>query len=314
VTRRLHGVVGAPVTPFKADGEVDAPCFETLLSFLVETKVDAISLPMHIGESLSLTNAERRRLVEIAAHTVAGEVPLLVHVSCAGTAETVELARHAARNGAEGVIVLTPYYWKPPRRGLADHFAQVAASVDIGLVAYNSPTHTGVEIPLDLIEHLLVRFENLVAVKDASFNFEYFTELCRITHEVRPQFSVFTGVEHLLPSTAVGGAGCFSAAGGVAPVLIRRLFDACRAGVGSDALQLQYQFSCLYRRLQVGYPATIKAAMGLMGRPVGATRPPLPTLDTRELAELGSWLEAMPFLEDEPRGWTVPSRRPLESA
>lgn len=304
-SEQLGGVVGTPVTPFAANGTIDIRVWEKLIAFLVETGVDALALPMHIGESLNLSNAERQQIAETAVGVVGGQVPVLINVSCAGTDETVDLARHAERVGAAGVVVLTPYYWKPPQAALIDHFAKVAQSVDIGLVAYNSPTHMGVEIALDMVVEMLGRLDNFVGLKDASFNMEYFTELCRITSALRPGFAVFTGVEHLLPSTVVGGAGSFSAAGAVAPTLIRRLFDACSAGDLDEARELQYRFSELYKAIQVGYPAGIKAAMGLMGRDVGGTRMPIPTFTADEVARLDDRLRKMTFLEAEPRGWQV---------
>jgi 4-hydroxy-tetrahydrodipicolinate synthase len=300
---KLHGVVGTPVTPFDAGGGLDTETFETLIGFLLDTSVDAVALPMHIGESLNLTATERKRVAELAAGVIAGQVPLLVNVSCAGTDEAIDLARHAEHVGAAGLVLLTPYYWRPPAAALVEHFAAVADSVGIGLVAYSSPTHMGVEISLDVVAELIDRLDNFVALKDASFNMEYFTELCRVTRELRPEFATFTGVEHLLPSTVVGGSGCFSAAGAVAPVLVRRLYDACSARNLDEARELQYEFSRLYQVIQAGYPAAIKAAMGLMGRPVGGTRRPLPSLTAEETARLAARLDEMPFLEREPRGW-----------
>lgn len=303
-----RGVVGTPVTPFSDTGEVDQATLEKLVAFLVDTKIDALGLPMHIGESLNLTTAERKQLTEIAVATVAGEIPVFINVSLAGTDEVIDLSRHAERAGASGVIVTAPYHWQPPKDALIDHFLAVGHSVDIGLIAYNYPARFGVEVSTEIVAELIGQLDNFIGLKDASFNMEYHTELCRVTRELRPSFSNFTGVEYVLPSTVVGGSGCFSALGGVAPVLVRRLYDACAAGAFDEALVLQHEFSHLYKFLQIGYPATIKAAMALMGRPVGGTRRPLKNLSAEAVETLAERLREFTILEQEPRGWEVQVR------
>jgi len=305
---QLRGVVGTPVTPFTDTGELDRATLEKLVAFLVDTKIDALALPMHIGESLNLTNPERKQLAEIAVATVAGEIPVLVNVSLAGTDEVIDLARHSERVGANGVIVTAPYHWQPPKEALIEHFLAVGRSVEIGLVAYNYPARFGVEVSTEIVAELIGRLDNFIGLKDASFNMEYHTELCRVTRELRPSFSNFTGVEYVLPSIVVGGSGCFSALGGVAPVLVRRLYDACAAGALEEALQLQHEFSHLYKFLQVPYPATIKAAMGLMGRPVGGTRRPLQNLSAEAVETLAERLREFAILEHEPQGWEMQVR------
>lgn len=305
---QLKGVVGTPVTPFTDTGELDRATLEKLVAFLLDTKIDALALPMHIGESLNLSNPERKQVAEIAVATVAGQVPVLVNVSLSGTDEVIELAQHSERIGADGVIVTAPYHWQPPKEALVEHFLAVGRSVEIGLVAYNYPARLGVEVSTEIVAELIGRLDNFVGLKDASFNMEYFTELCRTTRELRPSFSNFTGVEYVLPSMVVGGAGCFSALGGVAPVLVRQLYDACAAGAFEEALELQYEFSHVYKFLQVGYPATIKAAMGFMGRPVGGTRKPLQNLSAEAVETLGKRLREFAILGQEPHGWEVQTR------
>jgi 4-hydroxy-tetrahydrodipicolinate synthase len=303
---QLKGVVGTPVMPFTEDGSVDRATFERLVSFLLDTGVDALGFPMHIGESLNMTTQERKDMTEAAVQTVAGRVPVLVNVSLAGTDEVIELARHAEKVGADGIIVTPPYHWRPPAEALAQHYLAIAKSTDLGLVVYNYPERFGVEVSIDLVLRLLDELDNFVAVKDAAFNMEYFTELCRVTADLGPAFAAFTGTEYLLTSLPVGGKGAFSAGGAVAPVLVRRLYDACASGDYEAARELQYEFSRLYKVIQVGYPATIKAAMGVLGRPVGSVRKPLVPLTQEQLATLERTLKNdFPLLEQEPQGWQV---------
>jgi 4-hydroxy-tetrahydrodipicolinate synthase len=241
----------------------------------------------------------------VAIKTVAGQVPIYVNVSLPGTDEVIELARHAESTGAAAVIVITPYHWAPSGPALVYHFERVGNAVDIGLIAYNFPAKLGVSVDTAVVVELLARIENFIGIKDADLNMEYFTEVCRITSERRAGFGVYTGVEYLLPSMVLGGAGAFSAVGAVAPRLVRDLYTACAAGEYGRALGLQRSFSRLWKLLQPGYPATIKAAMELQGRPAGSTRSPIPPLTDAERSALRGELEAWGVLETEPSGWTA---------
>ncbi|HVB77594.1 MAG TPA: dihydrodipicolinate synthase family protein [Candidatus Nitrosotalea sp.] len=297
----VKGVVGTPVTPFTADGAVDDSALEKTVGFLVESGVAAIALPMHIGESLNLSDAERRRVAEIAISTAARQVPVLVNVSLPGTDNVIALARHAQGAGAAGIVVITPYHWRPPDEALLKHFAAVAGAVEIGMVAYNFPAKLGVGVSPSLVMRMLDLLPNFAGLKDAGLDMEYFTEICRITS--KRDFGVYAGVEYMLPSMVVGGSGSFSALGAVAPRLVSDLYLACSAGDLSRALALQRQFSELWQLLQIGYPATIKVAMTLLGRPVGGPRLPILPLTDAEIATLKTKLDGLEFLEREPRGW-----------
>ena len=120
------GVVGAPVTPFKTDGAVDYDTFVKQINFLIENNVRVIAQPMHIGESVSLTDAERRELAKVLASAVGRRVPTFVHVSHAGTDQAVALAEAAMKAGNTGVIMLPPYHWRAGQRALVEHFTAVA--------------------------------------------------------------------------------------------------------------------------------------------------------------------------------------------
>lgn len=301
----LHGVVGTPVTPFAADGSLDMPSFETLVDYLVQTGVDAVGIPMHIGESLNLSEHERRRVAEAAVKTIDGRVPLIVNTSLSGTDQVVALSRHAQEVGAAAVVVVTPYHWAPPHQGLREHYLAIGRSIDIDLLAYNYPAKLGAAVSVPLVRELIDELPNFVGVKDASLSMEYVSELCAVGAQLRPGFSVFTGVEYFLPGMALGCVGAFSAVGAVAPRLVRSLHDACAAGDYQTARKLQHQVSALWVLLQVGYPAAIKAAMEIMGRPVGRTRLPIPSLKPAETSALEGRLAELGVLEDEPHGWSV---------
>lgn len=302
---RWGGVIGAPVTPFSAEGGgVDHDLLRRCVAFLLAHGADGIALPLHTGESPSLAVEERQALVETAVDAVAGEVPVIVHASMAGTPEVVGLARHAEAAGAAGVVVATPYHWRPQPAALAAHYRAVAHSVGIDVLAYNFPSRLGVAVTPELIETLIDACPNFVGVKDASYDMQSFTECARRAVARRPDFAMLTGVEYLLPSTVVGGTGCFSPMSAIAPRLVRRLAEACRAGDVATARPLQYRMSALWHLLrETGYPASVKTAMALLGRPVGGVRLPLLDLDPAATGALQEGLDSLGIFHEEPRGW-----------
>ena len=172
----IRGIVGTPVTPFTSDNHVDGPTFQKLVDFLVRQGIHALALPMHIGESLNLSSEERRLVASLAVQAVGGRVPVLINTSLAGTDEVVALSVHAKSVGAQGVVVITPYHWRPPREGLVDHFVTIAAATEISLIAYNYPARLGVTVTCDILTELIERCPNFVGLKDASLDMEYFTE------------------------------------------------------------------------------------------------------------------------------------------
>ena len=299
----IHGIVGTPVTPFTADNKVDSATLGRLVDFLIRHGIHAMALPMHIGENLNMSAEERQEVARVAVEAAAGRIPIVVNTSLPGTDQVVALSRHAQKVGARGVIAITPYHWHPQRAALVDHFVTLGSALDISVLGYNYPERLGVSMTPEILLEMIEKIPNFVGVKDASFNLEYFTEACRVTLEARPGFAMFSGVEYMLSAMVVGGAGTFSACGGVAPRLVKAVYDACAAGDYQKARPLQYRLSHLFQVLKVGYPATIKAAMEIMGRPVGLTRKPLPPLEPSGWKRLEVDLGKMGILSDEPHGW-----------
>ena len=301
MSSNIKGIIGTPPTALTADNRLDGAIFQKLVDFLIRHGVNALALPMHVGESLNLAVDERRELARLAVEAAAGRVPVLIHTGLPGTDEVIALSRHAQSIGAWGVVVITPYYWQPPRAALVDHFAAVASALDIRMLAYNSP-QLGVSITPDILKELIERCPNFVGLKDASFDMEYFIEACRVTSEARPGFAVFSGMEYLLSSMPVGGAGTFSFFG-LAPRLVKSLYDACAARDYEQALPLQYKMSHLRSILKAGSPGTVKAAMEIMGRPLGPIRRPLQAVSVERRAQIHAQLEKLGILQTEPHGW-----------
>ncbi len=300
----LKGVMQSTVTPLKADFSPDLPTFERLLDFHVRTGATAISWPHHKGESLNLTIAERKAFAEVAVKVVAGRVPVSVHVSALAVEDSMELARHAQRIGADAIIAITPYFWAPTVDAIYDYFVRLGTSVDLPLIAYNSPSYlAGVEFTGELTRRLIERLPNFIAMKEASFNSEKFLEISRVALALRPNFSMIAGVEFLAPSVPLGCAGSYSSAGAICPNLCTQLYAACAAGESARARELQFKLALLWDLFRDQYPSSLKGGMVVMGRPVGPTRPPLPTASKERQAYIATQLGELGLLENEPHGW-----------
>src|SRR5258708_33540387 len=244
---KFRGVMQSPVPPLKDDYSLDLPTFERLLDFHVRAGAPAISWPHHKAESLNLTIAERKLFAEAAVKTVNGRVPVTIHVSALAVEDTFELAAHAQKIGANGILAITPYFWNPAREAIYDYFVRLATSIDLPVISYNSPSYlAGVEITGELMSRLIERLPNFVGVKEASFNSEKFLEISRAALKLRPDFAMLTGVEYLLPSVPLGGVGCYSAAGSIAPNLCAQTFDACVAGDWDRARHFETKLSSLW--------------------------------------------------------------------
>jgi len=301
---KLKGVMQSTVTPLKDDFSPDLATFERLVEFHVKTGATAIAWPHHKAESLNLTIAERKHFAEVAVKVTAGRVPVSIHVSALAVEDTMELARHAEKIGADAILAITPYFWNPSTEALYDYFVRLGTSIDLPLIAYNSPSYlSGVEITGELTGRLIERLPNFIGMKEASFNSEKFTEIARVALKMRPDFALIAGVEWLAPSVPLGGAGSYSSAGAICPNLCTTLYDACVAGDWPRARDLQYKLARLWDLFRDQYPSSLKGGMVIMGRAVGPTRPPLPTATAERQAYIRTQLEEMGILDTEPHGW-----------
>jgi len=300
----LRGVMQSPVTPLKEDFSLDIPTYEKLVDFHVRTGATAISWPHHKAESHNLTKEERMHGAEATVNAVHGRVPVSIHVSSMSVEDAMELAQHAQKIGADAIIAITPYFWAPSPDAIYDYFVRLGTSIDLPMIAYNSPAYLeGVEFTAELIERLLLRLPNLIAMKEASFNSEKFMEISRVALKVRPSFSIVAGVEFLAPSVPLGCVGSYSSAGAICPNLCTALFDACINGRSAEARELQFKLAALWDLFRDQYPSSLKGGMVAMGRYVGPTRPPLPTASKEREAFIAKKLEELGILDTEPHGW-----------
>ena len=300
----LKGVMQAPVTPLHDDFSLDLPTLEKVTDFHVRTGATGITWPYHKSESLNMTMAERKAGAEAVIRTVNKRVPVAIHVSSLAVHDTLELARHAQEKDADCVVAITPYFWDPTPQAIFDFFVRLGTSIDLPFLAYNSPGYlSGVEITSDLLARMIERLPNLIGVKEASFNSEKFLELSRLGLSMKPDFSMIAGVEYLLPSIPLGGRGSYSSAGAICPNLVVELYRSCAAAEWAKARECQYKISRLWMIFRDQYPSSLKGGMVMMGRPVGPTRPPLPTATKERQEYIRGQLEEMGIMDSEPYGW-----------
>lgn len=288
----FYGSGVALVTPFSR-GKVDLEALRGLIDWQIEEMTDAIVVLGTTGEPCTLTPAERIEVIECAVASVAGRVPLLVGAGSNNTAAAVEYARQAQALGADGLLVVTPYYNKASRRGLLEHFYAVADSVEIPVIAYNVPGRTGVnlmpEVAAELLKHPMLR-----GVKEASGDLKQMTRLAALC----PGAALYSGSdEHTYAMMALGGRGVISVAANILPQSMHELTAAYLSGEVELSRERQFALLEIIDLLfcEVS-PVPVKAALAMMGRIRDELRLPLAPLDAARRERLRAAMEALALL------------------
>jgi len=298
------GLVHTPVTPFTRERRVDFDQFEKLIEFHLRNGADSLALPMHAGESVSLGDEERQTLLEFALKRVRARVPVIAHVSQAGTGMAASLARHAEQAGAAAIVATTPYYWTPPPAMLLEHFAQIGSAVRLPFFVWNAPDEMGgAKVTTELTMKLIARLENFAGVVDSSLDWQFMIEVISTARRARSQFELLSGMEYMISAGAIGGTGVFSALSGVAPRVVRDLYDHCRREQYGNGRKSQETIAALRQVVKKDGVASLKGAMRAMGRECGEPRPPLRPMGEEEYGRLQEAITEIAALRTEPRGW-----------
>ena len=285
-------VVTAMVTPFDASGAVDLPLAARLARHLVEQGSDGLVVCGTTGESPTLSWNEQLQLLQAVREAVGSTAKVLAGTGSNSTAEAVEATREAAAAGADGALVVVPYYNKPPQDGLEAHFRAVAeAAPALPLMLYNIPGRTGCSIVPATVARLM-DCPNVVSFKAASGTTE---EVTALRLACGPDLAIYSGDDGLtLPMLAVGAVGVVSVASHVVGPEIRAMIEAYSQGDGPTALAVHEQLQPLFKALfATTNPIPVKAALELNGWPVGAPRPPLSSLSDAMRTTLAQALSAL---------------------
>lgn len=234
----LRGSYPPLVTPF-SDGAVDYDKFAELVEFQIEQGSHGIVVCGTTGEPSTLTIAERAQLVEVAVDVAEGRIVVVAAAGSQSHQETVALITQAAEAGADALLVVTPYYLKPPQRGLVEYYVDVAKESDLPLLIYHIPDRAAVDLQLETVERIAERIPHLVGIKHAANDLAFVTKLL---HRFGFEFRVFAGLDELsFPMLAVGAAGVMNAIGNLAPRRVAALYDAVRRGALAEARALHFE-------------------------------------------------------------------------
>lgn len=263
----------AIVTPMNEDGSVNYNAFADLIDFQIENKTDAIIACGTTGESATLSGEEHLNVIKFAIEHTAGRIPVIAGTGSNDTKYAVELSKEAEELGADGLLMVTPYYNKTSQRGLVAHFGMVAENVKAPIILYSIQSRTGVNIlPETALE--LSKYENIVAIKEASGNI---SQVAKIKALCGDNLDIYSGNDdQIVPLLSLGGKGVISVLANVAPEVAHNICQYYFDGKvkESAALQLEYLDLCNDLFIDVN-PIPVKEALNMMGMNAGSCRLPL---------------------------------------
>ena len=288
----FEGVFPAIITPFTRGNrpdtddrsDLDLEGLRTNVEWLVKQGVHGIVPCGSTGESATMSHKEHEKVVEETVDVVNGKVPVLAGTGSNNTEEALLLTKAAKNVGADGVLVISPYYNKPNKSGLKKHYEKIAR-VDIPVVMYNVPGRTGQNLEVDLVA-ALAKDPNIVGIKEASGNLY---QMWQIIEETRDEsFNLISGDDNLtLPILQLGGVGVISVAANVEPRLMVQMYDAFRKGNYREARDLHFRLEPLFKDLFIDTnPIPVKKAVGLRGMAAGPVRLHLDDLDQEKTGKL----------------------------
>jgi len=305
MTSPFGRALGAMITPFDASGALDLDGAQQLAVRLVDGGCDGLVLSGTTGESPTTSDAEKADLIRAVTEAVGSRASVVAGVGTADTAHAKELSRQAEQAGASGLLVLTPYYSRPPQDAVEEHFRTVADAVGLPVLLYDIPGRTGTRIEPETMLRLAAH-PRIVGVKDCAYDLLGTQKVL-----ARTELAYYTGCEEfILPLYAIGGEGYISTVANAAPAELRAILDAFDAGDTAGAALLQRLALPLIELMMCdGLPGTVtaKGLLGALGLPSGPVRAPLRAAGPERVARLVAVYEALtagtgPQLAKEPVG------------
>ena len=288
-------VLTAMITPFNSDGSVNYEVAEKLAAHLADNGTDTVVVCGTTGESPALTWEEEYNLFQVVQQAVAGKAKVIARTGSNSTTEAIAATQKAATLGLDGSLQVVPYYNKPPQAGLYKHFQAIAQSnPDLPIMLYNVPSRTSQNLQPETVARL-AEIPNIVAIKEASGNFEQVSQLRRITP---PEFAIYSGDDSFtLAIMALGGAGVVSVASHLVGNELQQMIQACQSEKTTLAREIHLKLFPLFKVLFcTTNPIPVKAALKLQGWDVGSPRSPLCDIPAELEAELKSVLLELSLL------------------
>jgi 4-hydroxy-tetrahydrodipicolinate synthase len=284
----FSGSIVALITPFR-NGQIDENALAGLVEFHIDNGTSALLPCGTTGESATMSHEEHLQVIRIVVEAAAGRVPVIAGTGSNSTAEAVHLTAEAARLGADGALLVCPYYNKPPQQGLYLHYRKIAEAVDIPQILYNVPGRTALNIEPETIARL-AELENVVAVKEASGSLDQASQIANLC-----DLTILSGDDSLtLPLMSVGAKGVISVAANVVPDRTAALCSAGLSGDNVEALKIHLELLPLFKAMFVETnPIPVKAAVAAMGKVAEEYRLPLCSMDDSSRARLMAVLNEM---------------------
>lgn len=271
----FEGVATALITPFCQDGSVNYTKLEELINKQIDDGVDGLVICGTTGESATLTEKEHMDVIRESVKFVNGRVPVIAGTGSNCTQTAIEMSKEAEEYGADGLLLVSPYYNKATAEGLYEHFADTANAVKIPVILYNIAGRTGINIEPETIYKLARDVKNIVAVKEASGNISQIAKIAALTKDL--DFDIYSGNDdQVVALCAMGGRGVISVASHIIPKQMHDMVISFRAGDTKKALDIQNKYLSLINTLFIDVnPIPVKEAMNLLGHEVGGFRKPL---------------------------------------
>ena len=271
----FEGVATALITPFGSDGSINYAKLEELINKQIEDGVDGLVICGTTGESATLTEKEHMDVIRESVKFVNGRVPVIAGTGSNCTQTAIEMSKEAEEYGADGLLLVSPYYNKATAEGMYEHFADTANAVNIPVVLYNIPGRTGVNIEPETVYRLAKDVKNIVAVKEASGNISNIAKIAALTAGL--DFDIYSGNDdQVVALCAMGGKGVISVVSHIIPKEMHDLVMSFRNGDTKKALEIQNKYLSLINALFIDVnPIPVKEAMNLLGYEVGGYRKPL---------------------------------------
>ncbi len=286
----FKGAGVALVTPMKENLEVDFDKLAEILEDQIKNETDSIIITGTTGEASTLTEDEHLEVIRAAVSIVNKRIPVIAGTGSNCTRTAIDLSRGAQEAGADGLLVVTPYYNKATQSGLISHYTQIAGSVDLPVILYNVPGRTGCKIEANTAAALAKNVDNIVGMKDAVGDISY---TLRLMEQTQGDFELYSGEDgQVIPLLACGGIGVISVLSNVAPKFMHDMVMNYLEGRQKEALQMQWKAISMVDALfcEVN-PIPVKAAMNLMGWQVGSLRAPLSDMEPENVKRLAKAMQ-----------------------
>ncbi len=296
---KLTGVYTALVTPLDEAGQIDLDALGAVIERQIAAGVRGIVPMGTTGESPTMSNKEHDQVIRYAVEKVAGRVQVWAGTGSNNTAQAIRTTAEAAKAGADGALIVTPYYNKPSQAGLIRYFTDICSATDLPIIVYNIAGRTAVNVETPTLLEI-AQLPNVAAVKEASGDLNQMTDVIeQLAMQRERPFYVLSGDDALtIPLIGIGGHGVISVTSNLVPERMVAMVNAALAGDFAEARTIHYALLPLFRAAFVeSNPVPIKAAMNLCGIPVGSVRSPLAPLSAQSQRQLEATLHGMNLID-----------------